>query len=66
MALSLDPRHLGRYATIGRLLLKHRGQARDALAADGLPVEDDTATAEDAVHLVEELESMGPTFVKLG
>ncbi len=65
---TLDPRHLGRYAGIGALLLKHRG---DLITADGLPdalvnAEDSVATAEDAAKLVDDLESMGPTFVKLG
>jgi predicted unusual protein kinase regulating ubiquinone biosynthesis (AarF/ABC1/UbiB family) len=55
----LDPRHLGRYAGIGGLLLKHRG---DLLGRD----DPETATPEDANALVDDLESMGPTFVKLG
>ena len=57
MAPSLHPGHLGRYARIGALLVKHRG------AADGA---DDEASTEDAHALASELESMGPTFVKLG
>ena len=57
MAPSLHPGHLGRYARIGALLVKHRG------AADGV---EDEAPAEDASALASELESMGPTFVKLG
>ncbi len=70
MAPSLDPRHLGRYASIGRLLLKHRGEARlpgpDGVALDlDLDVESE-ASQTDAEELVEQLESMGPTFVKLG
>ena len=58
MALSLKPRHLARYSDIARLLMKH-GRAR------GLRHEDE-ATSEDAEKLVDDLESMGPTFVKLG
>jgi ubiquinone biosynthesis protein len=57
MSPSLHPGHLGRYARIGALLVKHRG------AADGA---DDEASTEDAHALASELESMGPTFVKLG
>jgi predicted unusual protein kinase regulating ubiquinone biosynthesis (AarF/ABC1/UbiB family) len=68
MSPSLDPRHLGRYARIGRLLLAHRGEARlpgpDGVALD-LDAES-TASEADAQELVDQLESMGPTFVKLG
>ncbi len=56
---TLDPRHLGRYADIGRLLLKHRD---DLLSPD----DGEVATVEDANALADDLESMGPTFVKLG
>ena len=56
MALSLKVHHLPRYREIAALLLKH-GHAAG---------EDDTASEEDARHLVDALESMGPTFVKLG
>ncbi len=59
MAASLQPKHLGRYATVGALLLKHRGTA--LVDHDGEP-----PTAEDAEQLVADLERMGPTFVKLG
>jgi len=67
MPSSLQPRHLGRYAAIGALLLKHRGDLLAQPDRDGLIAEDDTtATSDDAAKLVEALESMGPTFVKLG
>lgn len=53
MNTSLKVHHLPRYTTIAALLVKH---ARA----------DESATEEDARKLVDELESMGPTFVKLG
>lgn len=53
MAVSLKVRHLPRYREIAALLLKH-GRA------------DESATEQDACKLVDTLESMGPTFVKLG
>ena len=53
MTTSLKVRHLPRYTNIAALLMKH---ARA----------DETATEQDARQLVDELESMGPTFVKLG
>lgn len=62
---NLDPRHLGQYAGIAALLVKHRGSLR--LGADDdteLTVDDDPA--EDAKALAEDLEARGPTFVKLG
>jgi ubiquinone biosynthesis protein len=65
---SLQAAHLGRYATIGSLLLKHRG---DATIPDGSELaldatDESTASQEDADQLVDDLEAMGPTFVKLG
>ncbi|MEY2406555.1 MAG: ubiquinone biosynthesis protein [Acidimicrobiaceae bacterium] len=60
MAVSLTPRHLPRYRDIASLLIKH---AR----ADGLrPSDDREASEADAQKLVDDLEAMGPTFVKLG
>ncbi|MEY2433437.1 MAG: ubiquinone biosynthesis protein [Acidimicrobiaceae bacterium] len=58
MALSLKPRHLSRYGDIARLLVKHG-------RAEGLRHEDE-ATEADAEKLVQDLEAMGPTFIKLG
>jgi predicted unusual protein kinase regulating ubiquinone biosynthesis (AarF/ABC1/UbiB family) len=65
MSPSLQPRHLSRYASIGALLLKHRGDGLSLPDADGEP-DDGTASVEDAEQLVDDLEAMGPTFVKLG
>jgi predicted unusual protein kinase regulating ubiquinone biosynthesis (AarF/ABC1/UbiB family) len=64
---TLDLRHLGRYGGIAKLLLKHRGDLLTSGADDAEGTDaDDVATAEDAAALVDDLESMGPTFVKLG
>jgi len=66
VALTLKAHHLARYKDLAMLLVKH-------VRADGLkdfdPAEpsDDRGTAdEDAQKLVADLESRGPTFVKLG
>jgi predicted unusual protein kinase regulating ubiquinone biosynthesis (AarF/ABC1/UbiB family) len=66
MALSLKVHHLARYKEIGALLIKHgrRNGVRD-FDPDN-PVGADAATEEDALKLVDELESMGPTFIKFG
>jgi ubiquinone biosynthesis protein len=66
MAVSLKAGHLARYKDIAALLVKH-GRS-DALR--GFDPEDPAATdstiEEDARRLADDLESMGPTFVKLG
>jgi predicted unusual protein kinase regulating ubiquinone biosynthesis (AarF/ABC1/UbiB family) len=53
VALSLTPRHLPRYRDIAALLIKH-GRA------------DSEASEADAEKLVDDLEEMGPTYIKLG
>jgi ubiquinone biosynthesis protein len=70
MKLSLQPRHLRRYRDIARLLWKY-GRS-DLVKGSGLVelLEDDIAntgagTAE-AAELVQDLENLGPTFIKLG
>jgi ubiquinone biosynthesis protein len=64
MAPSLKARHLPRYGELGMLLLKHRHAVR--IDEDGRPVPAEEPTTEDARALVEQLEALGPTFVKLG
>src|SRR3954447_1822901 len=66
MALSLKLAHVPRYKSIATLLVKH-------WRAEGLknfdptaPAADDPAMAADAHQLADDLESMGPTFIKLG
>ncbi|HEX9942594.1 MAG TPA: AarF/ABC1/UbiB kinase family protein [Thermoanaerobaculia bacterium] len=66
MALSLKPEHLKRYKDIARLLIQH-GRS-DIVKAAELP---DTEAAEEAVagdpeKLAQDLEALGPTFIKLG
>jgi ubiquinone biosynthesis protein len=57
----LKPRHLGRYKDIGMLLVKH-GRSGIGHAGDT-----DTGDARrDAEQLADDLEDLGPTFVKLG
>lgn len=68
MALSLKPQHLSRYRDIARLLVKHGGAdlVRHAgldAALDGTEPAGDPAAA---AQLADDLEAMGPTFVKLG
>jgi predicted unusual protein kinase regulating ubiquinone biosynthesis (AarF/ABC1/UbiB family) len=68
MAISLKPRHIKRYGEIARLLVKYgRG---DLVRASGLGAalvswEDEPANGK-AEHLAQDLERLGPTFVKLG
>jgi predicted unusual protein kinase regulating ubiquinone biosynthesis (AarF/ABC1/UbiB family) len=60
---NLDPRHLGRYAGIAALLVKHRAGLR---REEGEEFDDDAEVAADAKALASDLEERGPTFVKLG
>ena len=67
MSTSLRVGHLGRYARIAALLVKHgRSTTFAPLGEPATDDDGDPATEEDARALVDELESMGPTFVKLG
>lgn len=58
MNLPLAPRHLKRYVQVGRLFARHWNRAR-ALA-------EDPQSAADGPSLAEDLEELGPTWVKLG
>lgn len=71
MGISLRPDHLKRYSQVARLLVRH-GRAdliRDAgleeLIADD-PVEEAPGDQERAEALCNDLEALGPTFVKVG
>ena len=70
MGLSLKPQHLKRYKDVAMLLMKY-GRS-DLVKAAGLdPALDDdspaaTATDPTASELANDLERMGPTFIKLG
>src|SRR4051812_42327170 len=68
MKVSLKPQHLKRYAEIARLFLRYgRGDVVSELALEGIdtaaPPSPDAPRPED---LADDLERMGPTFVKLG
>ncbi len=68
MSLRIDPAHVKRYRQIAMLLLRHgRG---DLVRSAGMDAVLDEETAEGdpeaAARLAEDLEAMGPTFVKLG
>jgi predicted unusual protein kinase regulating ubiquinone biosynthesis (AarF/ABC1/UbiB family) len=70
VGLSLKPQHLKRYKDVALLLIKY--ERRDLVNVAGLdPVLDDesapVATADPAAtELADDLERMGPTFIKLG
>ena len=68
MALSLSPKHLARYRDIAKLLIRYgRSDLVRDLDIDGLEPEDkDTPLCEDAAQLADDLEKLGPTFIKLG
>ncbi|MEY2400378.1 MAG: ubiquinone biosynthesis protein [Ilumatobacteraceae bacterium] len=66
MTLSLKIHHLARYKDIGALILKHARADGLHLVGPGEQMIDDPSIEEDARKLADELESMGPTFIKLG
>lgn len=69
MSPTLSPRHAPRYAKLARLLLVHGSsvlRAGPSDDADGAAADHDGDLAGRAGQLVDELEAMGPTFVKLG
>lgn len=71
MAISLKPKHLSRYSDLARLLLKYgrRDLVEDAGLEEALP-RDERAELEhsdpDAAALADDLEKLGPTYIKLG
>jgi predicted unusual protein kinase regulating ubiquinone biosynthesis (AarF/ABC1/UbiB family) len=68
MGLSLQPKHLARYRDIARLLIRYgRSDLVTELDIDGLTRDDrDAPLCEDATQLADDLERLGPTFIKLG
>ncbi|MCU1373315.1 MAG: hypothetical protein JWO68_601 [Actinomycetia bacterium] len=68
MSSGLRLRHLRRYGELGRLLVKYgRSDLADQVAFDGLtPIDDDGAPPPEAEELADDLERLGPTFIKLG
>jgi ubiquinone biosynthesis protein len=68
VGLSLQPKHLARYRDIARLLIRYgRSDLVREIDIDGLEAEDrDAPVCEDAARLADDLERLGPTFIKLG
>src|SRR4051794_8518137 len=68
MGLKIGPAHVKRYRQIAVLLLRHgRGDLVRSAGLDAvLDGETSEADPEAAARLVDDLEAMGPTFVKLG
>lgn len=67
--MALRSEHLKRYRAIAGLLLRHgRADMVGAFARADLDLDDDaaTATAGDPAQLARDLETMGPSFIKLG
>lgn len=75
MPISLKPKHLGRYTDLARLLVKYG--RRDLVEGSGLeealPKEERPSRSEhgdrpnaDAAALADDLEKLGPTYIKLG
>ena len=71
MAPSLDPGHLRRYRRLAMLLIRHgrgglvRSSGMDDILGPDQELEDEPG-ADGPARLADELEAMGPTFVKLG
>jgi ubiquinone biosynthesis protein len=73
MGLSLKPKHLGRYGDLARLLVKYgrRDLVEGAGLESALPAEepaavDDAEPTPEAAELADDLEKLGPTYIKLG
>ena len=69
MGLSVKPRHIKRYGEIARLMVKYgRSDLVRSSGLDGALVtgEDERSQTGRAEHLADDLERLGPTFVKLG
>jgi ubiquinone biosynthesis protein len=70
MGISLKPKHLGRYSDLARLLMKYgRGDlVKGAGLEDSLPRDErgETGATADAECLADDLEKLGPTYIKLG
>jgi ubiquinone biosynthesis protein len=73
MALSLKPQHLARYGDLARLLVKYgrRDLVESAGLEGSLPADrhaprGEAATPPEAAELADDLERLGPTYIKLG
>src|SRR5688572_33496472 len=74
MGISLQARHLKRYGALAKLLIKYgRSDVVKQAGLDKALVEEDLADADgtgnlppEALELAQDLENLGPTFIKLG
>lgn len=74
MAISLHPRHLKRYGALAKLLIKYgRSDVVKQAGLDKTLLEEDIPTVDgsaeipaEAHELADDLEALGPTFIKLG
>jgi len=69
MALSLRPQHLGRYRDVARLLVKYgRSDLVSQVGLDDLTEKegDEPPVPAKAEELADDLEKLGPTYIKLG
>lgn len=76
MGLSLKPKHLGRYSDLARLLIRHgrRDLVENVGLEQALPAHERRGGAAvsaeaaegDAAALADDLEKLGPTYIKLG
>jgi ubiquinone biosynthesis protein len=73
MGLSLKPKHLGRYGDLARLLAKYGRRdlvegagLEDALSKEETAAGTESAATPEAAELADDLEKLGPTYIKLG
>jgi ubiquinone biosynthesis protein len=70
MGISLKPKHLGRYRDLALLLVRYgrRDLVEGAGLESALPADQRTqgAPAAEAAELADDLEQLGPTYIKLG
>ncbi len=67
MSLTFRAQHLRRYRDIARLLIKHgRSDLVSQVGLDAALDDPEPDVAADAAELTDDLEAMGPTFIKLG
>jgi ubiquinone biosynthesis protein len=73
MGISLKPKHLGRYGDLARLLVKYGRRdlvegagLESALPRDERPGDGEAVETPEAAELADDLERLGPTYIKLG
>lgn len=68
-AMSLSPKHAGRYAALARLLVRHgRSDLVAGVGLDDFSFDDDPPMGDEAkaAAFARDLEELGPTYIKLG